>query len=120
LAGARSRGDTVDAIARFSSSVPALSSSAALRWDEATPAALERLTLAALLLARGDENRALDVANVLDSAWPIIHTWFLKPSLTLRYDAARRLGASAMERDFASRLAALRGAADGSRSSTNH
>lgn len=69
--------------------------------------ALERLEYARLLMARGQYERAIDVANVFDSPWPVVHLLYLRPSLTLRAEAAAALGDRPLEESFRSRLRRL-------------
>jgi hypothetical protein len=59
-------------------------------------------------MSRGQFQRAIDVANVFDSAWPLIYTLYLPESLQLRAEAAAALGDKQMESRFRARLAALR------------
>ena len=80
-----------------------------LMWDEAEPRSAERLELATLLLARGDAQRAHDVASVFDSSRPLMHILYLPASLELRMRAATLLGNSDAVQHYRSRLAALRG-----------
>jgi len=73
------------------------------------PRGSERLYLARLLAARGDFERAIDVANVFDATWPVVHTLYLAPSLRLRADAAAALGEARLADVFRTRLEALQG-----------
>ena len=101
--------DTGRALQLFDALVPALAPGDLLRYDEAEPFGAERLELARLLVARGEYRRAIDIANVFDSAWPVVHTLYLRPSLRLRMDAAAALGDSRLEAQFRVRLEALEG-----------
>jgi tetratricopeptide (TPR) repeat protein len=78
-----------------------------LTWDPLAPRGSERLELARLLLSHGEPGRAMDVASVFDSAWPLSYTMYLPESLRLRAEAAARLGDRELESRFRARLAAL-------------
>ncbi len=103
------RGDTARALGEFDALVPAFAPGDSLKYDEVMPLGAERLQLARLLAARGDYERAIDVANVFDSNWPVIHTLYLAPSLMLRADAADALGETGLATTFRARLDALQG-----------
>ncbi|MFL5494529.1 MAG: protein kinase domain-containing protein [Gemmatimonadales bacterium] len=79
-----------------------------LEWDPAAPRGQERLQLAQLLMARGEPQRALEVATVFDSALPIVYALYLPASLRLRAEAAAALGNAALRRHYEHRLAAFR------------
>jgi tetratricopeptide (TPR) repeat protein len=106
--GALARADTTEAVRRFTTVLSGGVSEALLIWDPVAPRGSERLTLARLLMSRGQFQRAIDVANVFDSAWPLIYTLYLPESLQLRAEAAAALGDKQMESRFRARLAALR------------
>jgi len=106
---ALARGDSARALREFDALVPAFAPGDSLKYDEVMPLGAERLQLARLLAARGDYQRAIDVANVLDSNWPVIHTLYLAPSLRLRADAADALGETRLASTFRARLDALLG-----------
>jgi hypothetical protein len=106
---ALARADTGRALQLFDALVPALAPGDVLRYDEAEPFGAERLELARLLVARGEYRRAIDIANVFDSAWPVVYMLYLRPSLRLRMDAAAALGDSRLEAQFRVRLEALDG-----------
>jgi tetratricopeptide (TPR) repeat protein len=106
---ALARADTTVALRRFATVLSEGVSGELLIWDPVAPRASERLALARLLMSRGQFQRAIDVANVFDSAWPLIYTLYLPESLKLRADAAAALGDKEMESRFRARLAALRG-----------
>jgi hypothetical protein len=78
-----------------------------LIWGHWEPLAAERLLLAKLLLARGRAKEALDVAQSFDGQRAVIDVAFLRQSLELRREAAKRLGNRDAETAFARRLAAL-------------
>jgi tetratricopeptide (TPR) repeat protein len=103
------RGDTNRALREFDAIVPAVAPGDSLTYDEVWPRGAERLQLARLLAARGDYQRAIDVANVFDSALPVIYTLYLAPSLRLRADAAVALGDTRLASTFRARLHALQG-----------
>ncbi len=65
--------------------------------------------MARLLAARKDYRKALDVANVFDTAWPSIYLLYVPASLELRAGAATALSDDGMAPRFRKRLAALRG-----------
>ncbi len=101
------RGDTTGAMETFTALVPQAFVALDLQWDELEPRGAERLTLAELYLARGDAGRALDIASVFDSSWPLIHMLYLPASLELRAQAASILGDSVRAALFRERLRAL-------------
>ena len=102
-------GDTTRALSELSALVQSADVGDSLMWDEAEPRSAERLELATLLLARGDAQRAHDVASVFDSSRPLMHILYLPASLELRMRAATLLGNSDAVQHYRSRLAALRG-----------
>ncbi len=112
---ALAKGDTVQALALFDAVVAEGVPSTDLEWDEAAPRASERLRLAQLLLSRGQFQRAIDVASVLDSAWPLVHIVYLPASLRLRADAATALGDATLAAHYRSRLATMGGSVIASR-----
>ena len=102
------RGDTARAMETLSAVVSDALVAGDLQWDELEPRGAERLTLARLYLARGDARRALDVASVFDSSWPLIYMLYLPASLELRAEAASKLGDTVRASLFRERLGALR------------
>jgi tRNA A-37 threonylcarbamoyl transferase component Bud32/tetratricopeptide (TPR) repeat protein len=104
--------DTARALASFEAIVPGAVATDALRWDEVTPLGGERLSLARLLFAAGAYQRAIDVADVFESAWPVVHLLYVPESLRLRADAATALGDEALARRYRERLAALQDGGD--------
>ena len=74
-------------------------------WEALAP---ERLTMARLLLARGDALAAHRAASVIDQPEILIHQLFLAPSLAIRLDAARALHDRVLEQHVQSRLTSLR------------
>ena len=102
------RGDTAGAFTALTSLVPARMSGDMLKWDEGTPLGLERLRLARMVHQRGEHRRAIEIANVFDSAWPMVYPLFIPASLELRAEAADALGESRLASQFRARLAVLR------------
>ena len=102
-------GDTTKALQLFKSVVDEPAPGADLAWDVAEPRGGERLMLARLLVAKKDYRKAIDVANVLDAAWPSIYLLYVPQSLELRADAAAAAGDKVLESRFRSRLTRLRG-----------
>ena len=78
-----------------------------LQWDITGSRGLQRLTLARLLLARGQAQEAWNVANVFDAPIPMVYVVFLPASLDLRAQAAKQVGDVAAERLYRSRLASI-------------
>jgi len=105
---ALARADTTEALRRFTAVLSGGVAGDQLIWDPVAPRGSERLALARLLMSRGEYQRAIDVAGVFDSAWPLIYTFYLPESLQLRAEAAAALGDKEMESRFRARLAALR------------
>jgi Tfp pilus assembly protein PilF len=101
--------DTVTAMKMFESVLAMPVPADEIVWDFAGPRGLERLTLARLLMARGDYRKAIDIANVFDAAWPSIYLLYAPASLQLRADAAMALSDTGLASRFRSRLAAMRG-----------
>ena len=104
---ALARGDSADALRRFEALLKAAAPVAELTWNEAASFGYDRVLLGRLLLAKKDPTRAIRVLEVLDSALPAVFPLYLKTSLTLRADAARAMGQSALASAFESRVAAL-------------
>jgi serine/threonine protein kinase/tetratricopeptide (TPR) repeat protein len=106
---ALARGDTAAAETMFLAALREPVPGELLSWDVASPRGLDRLRLAQLLVARGQFQRAVEIANVFESAWPSIHLLYLPASLRLRAEAASAMGNAALAAHFRSRLAALAG-----------
>jgi hypothetical protein len=83
-----------------------------IEWDVAKPRGLDRLRLAQLLLATGKPQRALDVAQVLDSASPSVYLIYLVESLKVRVDAADAVGNAMLAAQYRARLSKLRQSRD--------
>ena len=99
------RGDTNAAVSQF---VALLSvGRPASEWDFALSMAAERLALARVLLARGQQRRAIAVLDVFDSK-SLVHAMYLATSLELRAQAADALGDLSLAATYRSRLSALR------------
>jgi hypothetical protein len=84
-------GDRDSAIAQFEALTP-VADRAGLQSSPASSLGPERLQLARLLLARGDYQRAHDVAAGFDHAEPAMYLIFVPESLRIRRDAASALG----------------------------
>ncbi len=107
---ALARSDTSTAVRLFQASLrEAVPGGENIEWDIAKPRGLDRLRLAQLLLAIGEPERALRVADVLDSASPSVYLIYLAESLKLRADAAGAVGNMALAAKYGARLSALRG-----------
>jgi tetratricopeptide (TPR) repeat protein len=106
---ALARADSGGALRLFSALLAEGVSGDELTWDLTAPRGSERLALARLLMSRGEFQRALDVAGVFDSSWPIVYTLYLPASLQLRAEAATALHDGASASRYENRLAALRG-----------
>jgi tetratricopeptide (TPR) repeat protein len=102
------RGDSASAMKMFDSIVGDPVPGAEIVWDVAAPRGMERLTLARMLVKRRDYRKAIDVANVFDTAWPSVYLLYVPASLELRAEAAAAIPDGAMASRFRSRLAALR------------
>jgi hypothetical protein len=102
-------GDTTLAFQRLQALVPAVADGDLLKYDEPMALGIERLEYARLLVARGEYGRAIDVANMFDSAWPPVHLLYLRPSLALRAEAAAAAGERHLEASFRDRLRRLDG-----------
>jgi tetratricopeptide (TPR) repeat protein len=79
-----------------------------IEWDIAKPRGLDRLRLAQLLLAVGQPQRALDVAQVFDSASPSVYLIYLVESLKVRVDAAGAVGNAMLAAQYRARLSKFR------------
>jgi serine/threonine protein kinase/Flp pilus assembly protein TadD len=103
------RGDTTRAATAFKQLLSDPVPGTDIEWDVAAPRGIERLTLARLLLAEGDFQTAIQVANVFDAAWPSVHLLYLPGSLEVRAEAAAAISDNRLAAQFRNRLAALRG-----------
>ncbi len=106
---ALARGDSAGALRLFGELVAAGVPGSDLEWDEATPRGPERLRLAQLLMTRREFRRAIAIASVFDSPWPVVYAVYLPASLELRAEAAAALGDAGLSAHYRGRLAALRG-----------
>jgi hypothetical protein len=100
------RGDTVAAIRGLRQLRPS-SEVGALAWNLWESAAAERLLLAQLLLAKGEDAEAMEVAEAFDSPRSQIHLLYLPASLQVRMRAAGRLGLTSRRDGYRDRLRAL-------------
>ncbi len=78
-----------------------------IAWGTTEALPVERMTLAELLAAAGDQAGALAVAEQLDHPAPVAFLPFLPASLALRYSAARALGQRERAAEYRDRLEAL-------------
>ena len=101
------RGDSARAVAGLRQ-VRAVGTPSDLSWDLIAPRAEERLLLARLLLARGENEEALRVAAVFDHPQPVAFVTYVPASLEVRAAAARALGRSREQRTFEARLERIR------------
>ena len=100
------RGDTDRAIGVLRGMSPSARRDS-LTYELFEPLAVERATLARLLLARGADDEALRVASTLDHAQPAIYLAFLPLSLDIRARAAARLDRGSEAEQYRARLRAL-------------
>jgi tetratricopeptide (TPR) repeat protein len=106
---ALARSDTVTALAMFDALIrEPVPGGEGIEWDLGKPRGLDRLRLSELLLARGQAEQALAVADVFDSSAPSIYLLYLRESLRLRVSAASALGDVPLGIKYQNRLAALR------------
>jgi hypothetical protein len=111
------RGDSVNAIGELRALRPTARRND-IEWLPWESLAHERLLLAELLLAQGDARQAIDLATLIDAPEPVVHLYYLRPSLQLRVRAAKRLGNDRLVREYQMRLSRLDvGSASGARSS---
>ncbi|MGI9039657.1 MAG: protein kinase domain-containing protein [Gemmatimonadales bacterium] len=104
------RSDTSTALAMLEALVgEGVPGGESIEWDVAQPRGLERLRLAQLLLARGQPERALGVADMFDSVGPSVYLLYLAESLEVRIEAATTVGDLGRATRYRNRLAALRG-----------
>jgi len=103
---ALAQADTATAIARLTRLTPTAGMDS-LVWDLFEPLAVERLTLARLLLAREQLEDAHRVAEVFDHPEPTIYLPFLPASLAVRLRVAERLGRTDAAAKYRARLRAL-------------
>jgi tRNA A-37 threonylcarbamoyl transferase component Bud32/tetratricopeptide (TPR) repeat protein len=102
------RGDSAGALQQLAALQPNTPSHQDLTWNPWESLGGERLLRARLLLARGLPSEAQEVASGFDSPVPISYIMFLPASLSIRMQAAERLGDARLARACRDRLAALR------------
>lgn len=78
-----------------------------LVWDPSASLGWERLTLAELLLERGQPREALAIASIFDAFGPVIYPIYLPASLELRARAAEELGNPRAATQYRDRLREL-------------
>lgn len=105
---AQARGQTDEATRLFDALVPARVPAEALSWDEVAPLGADRLALARLLVDQREYSRANSVAFMFDSQAPMIYPLYVRSSLELRIDAAKRMGESFLASRLTARLDALK------------
>jgi hypothetical protein len=102
--GSLSRGDSADAIQRFSALRPVANRIDAV-WSPWGALSFERLTEARLRLAVGDSRGALLAVQSLDAPAPPISSWLCQPAaFVLGMRAADALGQRALSIRYRSRL----------------
>jgi tetratricopeptide (TPR) repeat protein len=106
---ALARGDSAGALAALEHLAPAARRDA-LTWGPTDALPAERLTVAALLHAKGRYADALRVAEVFDHPSPVAYLAFLPASLALRARSAEASGQRARAARYRERLTALGGA----------
>jgi len=106
---ALARGDTADALKMLTDLVGEELPVEDLTWNVAISRGTDRLALAEVLAARGNHHRAIDIAEVFDSAWPQIYILYYPASLRVRAEAAAALGDQQAAARYRSRLTTLRG-----------
>jgi tetratricopeptide (TPR) repeat protein len=109
LARAATRADSSAAIIGLSAVLAMPVREDDLNWDLASPRAGERLLLARALAARSEPRRAIAVAEVFESRWPLVHTLYLPASLQVRLAAARSLGDDGSVARYQARIDSLKG-----------
>ena len=99
-------GDTASAIRNIRSLSP-MSAEATLAWEFADALPRQYLTLAQILLARGDYEEAVRVASVFDHPYAVHYLTFLPMSLSVRYEASHALGNATAAAQYRTRLVGL-------------
>lgn len=99
-------GDTMRAIQQLHALRPT-APRGELAWQPWESLAGERMLLAQLLLARGEAQEADQVAGQLDAAEPVVHLLYLRPSLTIRLQAARMMQNDRLAARYQARLRRL-------------
>jgi hypothetical protein len=102
--GSLARGDSAEAIRRFSALRPAANRTDAV-WSPWGTLSFERLTEARLRLAVGDDRGALAVVQAFDAPAPPISYWLCQPAaFALGVRAAEALGKRGLAERYRSRL----------------
>jgi NTP pyrophosphatase (non-canonical NTP hydrolase) len=97
--------DTASAMRQLAALTPR-AAYADLMWQPWEAYAGERMLLARLHEARGEDADAIRVATLIDAPVPMVHLVFLRQSLELRERVARRLGDVGAAERYRVRLAA--------------
>ncbi len=100
------RGDSAAALEALEALRPNADSEL-LTWHFFEPLALDQLTLAQLLVARGRHLEAITVADVLDSPAPLAYLLYVPESLRVRMAAAEGLGRADLAERYRARLESL-------------
>lgn len=106
------RGDTVTGLRQLEGLRPHANRSD-ITWGILSSLGVERITVAELLLRRGEAEQALARAAAFDASGPFIHSLFTSRSLAIRREAAAALGSRALAGQFETRLRALDRSAEG-------
>src|SRR5262249_11087088 len=88
------RGDTATSLPLLQALVPT-GPREDIAWEPWEALGAERLLLAQIYYERGRFDDAIRVAGTLDATEPIAYLLYLRPSLSLRAKAARRIGRNA-------------------------
>jgi eukaryotic-like serine/threonine-protein kinase len=103
------RGDSAAALQQLRALAPTTEDGSALTWNPWESLGGERLILARLLLARGENLAALQTASNFDAPTPMTFLPYLPASLALRLEAAERLGLKKLADELRRRQAVLAG-----------
>jgi hypothetical protein len=103
------RGDSAAALGQLRDLAPTTQDGTALTWNPWEALGGERLLLARLLLARGENLAALQTASNFDAPASMTLLPYLPASLALRLEAAERLGLRTLADELRRRQAMLAG-----------
>ena len=103
---ALARAATTDAIELFGTLTPTAPGDS-MYWSIVEPLAVEKLILAQLLMARGEHERAHEVAAIYDYPQAVMFLPYLAVSLSIRLKAAEALGQAQAAERYRVRLEAL-------------